>query len=83
MLSIKCFDALPQAHAWGAGPSSIWPAICFLGRSRCHRFFCLFLNENHELSWSNSRKIDLHRQCWHTHGLLPCWHPTKFAGVTY
>ena len=34
-------------------------AVDFLWRRRCHTLSCLFLNENHELSRSTSRQIDL------------------------
>ena len=44
-------------------------------------FSCLFLNEDHELSRSHSRQIDLCRQGLHSCDLLPCWLRSKVAGV--
>ena len=55
----------------------------FLWRRRHHTFSCLFLNQNHELSRSHSRQIDLRRQCLHSCDLLPCWLWSKVAGVAY
>ena len=57
--------------------------ISFLWRRRCRAFSCLFLNENHELSRINSRRIDLRRQGLHSCELLPCWLLFEVAGVTY
>ena len=57
--------------------------ISFLWRRRRHTFSCLFLNENHELSRSHSRQIDLRRQGLHSCDPLPCWLQSKAAGVAY
>ena len=57
--------------------------ISFLWRRRRDTFFCLFLNENSELSRSHSRQIDLCRQGLHSCDLLPCWLRSKVAGVAY
>ena len=57
--------------------------ISFLWRRRRHTFSCLFLNEDHELSRSHSRQIDLRRQSLHSCDLLPCWLRSKVAGVAY
>jgi len=57
--------------------------ISFLWRRKRHTFSCLFLNQNHELSRSHSRQIDLRRQCLHPCDLLPCWLRAKVAGVAY
>ena len=56
--------------------------IYFLWRRKRHTFTCLFLNEDHELSRSHSRQIDLRRQGLHSCDLLPCWLQSKVAGVT-
>jgi len=58
-------------------------SISFLWRRRRHTFSCLFLNEDHKLSRSHSRQIDLRRQCLHSCDLLPCWRRSKVAGVAY
>ena len=57
--------------------------ISLLWRRRRHTFSCLFLNENHELSRSHSRQIDLRRQGLHSCDLRPCWLRSKVAGVAY
>jgi len=57
--------------------------ISFLWQRKRQTFSCLFLNENHELSRSQSRWIDLRRQCLHSCDLLPCWLQSKVAGVAY
>jgi len=74
MSSIKSFDLSPHVH-------SVQAAISFLWWIRRHAFSCLFLNENHELSRSNSRQIDLYRQGLHSRDLLPCWLRSKVAGL--
>ena len=56
--------------------------ISFLCRRR-HTFSCLCLNENHELSRSHSRQIDLCRQGLHSCDLLPCRLRSRVAGVAY
>jgi len=52
MSSIKCFDFSPQVHTQGAG--SFWLQ---LRRRKRHTFSGLFLNEDHELTRSHSRKL--------------------------
>jgi len=64
-------------------PAHFW--LQFLssdGEPSC-TFSCQFLNENHELSRSHLRQIDLRRQCLHSCDLLPCWLRSKDAGVAY
>jgi len=78
MSSIKCFDLSPQVHTFKALSGSN-----FLWRRRRHTFSCLFLNENHKLSRSQTRQIDLCRQGLHSCDLLPCWLRSKVAGVAY
>ena len=56
-------------------------SILFLWRRTSHTFSCLFLNENHELSRSRARQIDLSRQGLHSCDLLPCWLRSKVAGL--
>jgi len=79
--SIKCFDLSPQVHTTRCMP--FLAPISFLWRWMRHSFPCLFLNENQERSRSNSRQIDLPRQCLHSCDLLPCWLRSKVAGVAY
>jgi len=70
-----------SAHATRCMP--FLAPISFLSRRRSHTFSCLFLNQNHELSRSNSRQIRLCRRCLHSCDLLPCWLRSKVAGVAY
>ena len=79
MCSIKCFDLSPQVHTVQALSGSTF----FDWRRRRHTFSCLFLNENHELSRSHSRQIDLCRQVLHSCDLFPCWRRSKVAGVAH
>ena len=64
MSSIKCFDLVLKRYNDTRYVPFLAPTS-FLWRRRRHTCSCLFLNENHKLSRSPLRQIDLCRQCLH------------------
>jgi len=81
VLNIMLWPCTKSAQTTRSMPFPV--PISFPWWGRRHTFSCLFLNENHELSRSHLRQIDLRRQGLHSRDLLPCWLRSKVADVAY